>query len=141
MEKAMAAARRELGIPNEDGHVFENFSAPGDRIIDAVEFEMSEKAIEHACDQLAQKAGARVIRFSHPGKTQQTPGIADRLYCFPRAEVALWMEIKTPRGEQRPGQVVFEEIITASGQLYLCGGVGDLRAWIVENLAFRAEEL
>jgi hypothetical protein len=111
------------------------------RIIDPIEYKLTEKQIEHACDQLAQKAGARVIRFSHPGKTQQTPGIADRLYCFPRAEIALWFEVKTPRGEQRPGQVLFEEIVTASGQHYACGGIGDLRAWLIENLAFRAEEL
>lgn len=111
------------------------------RIIDPIEYSLDEKAIEHACDQLAQKAGARVIRFSHPGKTQQTPGIADRLYCFPRAEVALWFEVKTPRGAQRPGQVLFEEIVTASGHYYACGGIGDLRAWLIANLAFRAEEL
>lgn len=101
------------------------------RIIDPIEYELDEKAIERACDQLAQKAGARVIRFSHPGKTQQTPGIADRLYCFPSRGFALWFEVKTPRGAQRPGQRLFEEIVTASGQLYACGGIGDLRAWLM----------
>jgi hypothetical protein len=103
------------------------------RIIDPIEFELDEKAIEHACDQLAQKAGARVIRFSHPGKTQQTPGIADRLYCFPAKGFALWFEVKTPRGQQRPGQVLFEELVTSCGQRYACGGIGDLRAWLFAN--------
>ena len=122
-------------------HGFERGSCDVSRIIDPIEYKLSEKAIEHACDQLAQKAGARVIRLSHPGKTRQTVGIADRLYCFPRAELALWFEVKTPRGAQRPGQVLFEEIVTASGHQYACGGIGDLKAWLVANLAFRAEEL
>lgn len=111
------------------------------RIIDTIEYELDEKAIELACDQLAQKAGARVIRFSHPGKTQQTPGIADRLYCFPARGFATWFEVKTPRGQQRPGQVLFEELVTASGHRYACGGIGDLRAWLIANGIARVEDL
>lgn len=133
-----ATTYSEPELSNVD--ISSNDNSPS-RVIDPIEYELDEKAIEHACDVLAQKAGARVIRFSHPGKTQQTPGIADRLYCFPRAEVALWFEVKTPRGAQRPGQELFEELVTASGQHYACGGIGDLRAWLVANLALRAEDL
>ena len=111
------------------------------RIIDPIEFDLDEKAIEHACDQLAQKAGGRVVRFSHPGKTQQTPGIADRLYCFPAHRLALWFECKTPYGKQRPGQVLFEELVTSCGQQYLEGGIGDLRNWLIANGIARAEDL
>jgi hypothetical protein len=111
------------------------------RIIDPIEYFLDEKAIEHECDKLAQKAGARVVRFSHPGKTQQTPGIADRLYCFPAKGFALWFEAKTPDGEQRPGQVLFDELVTASGHQYACGGIGDLRAWLIANGVARMEDL
>lgn len=151
MEKAMQAARREQGaesrpeIPTVDEAPYEPVGKrPREsdaRIIDPIEYQLDEKAIEHRCDQLAQKAGGRVIRFSHPGKTRQTEGIADRLYCFPAHRRAVWFEVKTPRGEQRPGQVLFEEIVTASGQEYACGGIGDLRAFLIREGFATAEAL
>lgn len=124
-----------------DSHIHTKCEDDHSRIIDPIEYQLDEKAIEHECDKLAQKAGARVVRFSHPGKTQQTPGIADRLYCFPAKGFALWFEVKTPDGEQRPGQVLFEELVTASGHLYACGGLGDLRAWLIANGVARMEDL
>jgi SPX domain protein involved in polyphosphate accumulation len=60
--------------PNKSDDDISSNDNSDSRMIDPIEYELDEKAIEHACDQLAQKAGARVIRFSHPGKTQQTPG-------------------------------------------------------------------
>jgi hypothetical protein len=51
------------------------------------------------------------------------------------------MEVKTPRGKQRPGQVLFEELVTACGHDYLEGGVGDLRVWLVMNRIARLEDL
>ncbi len=119
----------------------ENDDSNDHRIIDPIEYSLDEKAIEHECDKLAQKAGGRVIRFSHPGKTQQTPGIADRLYCFPARRLAVWWEVKAPHGAQRPGQVLFEELVTASGHEYACGGIGDLRAWLIARGFGTAEAL
>jgi hypothetical protein len=124
-----------------DSHLHTKCEDDRSRIIDPIEYELDEKAIEHECDKMAQKAGARVVRFSHPGKTRQTIGIADRLYCFPKVGRALWMEVKTPRGKQRPGQVLFEELVTACGHDYLEGGVGDLRVWLVMNRIARIEDL
>src|SRR5579884_3775958 len=46
----------------------------------AVDDAQLEKAIEHVGDLLMQELGFEVIRFSHPGKTKQTEGIADRRY-------------------------------------------------------------
>jgi hypothetical protein len=102
-----------------------------------------EKEIEHAGDVLMQKLGFEVIRFSHPGKTMQTPGIADRRYYrrprtverrdgqFITAAIAVWWEAKSATGEQRPGQKLFQELVTACGEQYVLGGIDELAAWLV----------
>lgn len=155
---AERAARRELGIEIDsgvprgearfvqngrvaakivnlgDGATLDtNTSAGTARIIDPLEVGVLEGRVETLCDQLAQKCGAKVLRFSHPGKTKQTEGIADRLYCFVALGFAIWWEAKSEEGDQRPGQVQFEETVTSCGHQYRVGGFGDFKAWLIDR--------
>lgn len=130
---AEAQRRRELlarGAKSFDASV-DPIAAAGARVIDEEELGKLEKIIEHECDRLVRAIGGRVIRFSHPGKTKQTPGIADRIYGFPWLRLATWWEVKAPAGRQRPDQKVFEEDVTSCGQEYALGGLGDLKQWLV----------
>lgn len=92
-----------------------------------------EKSIEHAGDVLMQKLGFEVIRFSHPGKTKQTEGIADRRYYHRGRQLAVWWEAKSATGVQRPGQKLFQELVTACGEPYVLGTHDDLMAWLVDH--------
>lgn len=132
-EDAIRAAQRTLGVSGSGA------------AIPAVDQRALEKAIEHAGDQLMQKLGFEVLRFSHPGKTKQTPGIADRRYCrrrriVERADgrfvvpgVCVWWEAKSATGEQRPGQAVFQELVTESGDHYVLGTTDALVEWLLER--------
>jgi hypothetical protein len=104
-----------------------------------------EKAIEHAGDTLMAKLGFEIIRFSHPGKTKQTPGISDRRYyrrprtierrdgSYHRPAIACWWEAKSATGEQRPGQKVFQELVMACGEHYVLGTLDALVAWLIDQ--------
>jgi hypothetical protein len=132
-ERAEARVREELGLP------------PASAAIPAVDVNALERAIEHAGDVLMQELGFEVIRFSHPGKTMQTPGIADRRYYrrprtvergglrFHRPAVILWWEAKSNQGEQRPGQVLFQELVEACGEYYCVGELSALVEWLVAH--------
>ena len=100
--------------------------------------ERLEKQIEHEGDVLMQKRGFEVIRFSHPGKTQQTPGIPDRRYYRrPRSDspaLVVWVEYKSAHGRQRPGQRLFQELAEACGESYVLGGIEKLTDWLRSNL-------
>jgi hypothetical protein len=148
LDKAEAAARRETnaqpmvredtrGREATNGQPQDGAAQRPTRIIDPLEVGVSEKRVEQLCDELARKLGAKVVKFSHPGKTKQTEGIADRLYCFvkhdPDHRIAVWWEVKSEAGKQRPGQREFEEWVTACDQLYGCGGFGDFKAWLVAH--------
>lgn len=134
-EKAEATARRELGMPT--------IAAPD------VDHDALEKVIEHACDVLMQELGFEVIKFSHPGKTKQTEGIADRRYYrrprlvdrtdgrFLAPAIALWFEAKSGSGRHRPGQKLFEELVTACGEHYLVGTHEVLIDWLVAHAIAR----
>ncbi|HEY4306556.1 MAG TPA: hypothetical protein VGM82_18920 [Gemmatimonadaceae bacterium] len=128
---AEATRRQQLRDAGADTFAEGSSSEAGARIIDDAERGRLEKEIEHACDKLVLAIGGRVVRFSHPGKTKQTPGIADRLYCFPTLRLATWFECKTPEGKQRPDQKLFEEDVVRCGHEYTLGGLGDFKAWLV----------
>lgn len=113
-----------------------------------------EKKHEHEGDKLMQQLGFEVIRFSHPGKSKQTEGIADRLYCrrgrtieTPRGAqyvppCVVWWEAKSATGEQRPGQKLFQELMIACGELYVRGTYSDLVDWLITfGLARRVGDL
>jgi hypothetical protein len=131
--RAEAERRRELlarGAKSFDASL-DPIAAAGARVVDAAELGKLEKEIEHACDKLVLAIGGKVVKFSHPGKTKQTPGIADRLYGFPWLRLAVWWECKAPAGKQRPDQKLFQEDVTSCGQEYALGGLGDLKQWLV----------
>jgi hypothetical protein len=89
-----------------------------------------EKEIEHAGDQLMRALGFEIVRFSHPGKTKQTPGIPDRRYYHRARHLAVWWEVKAEWGTQRPDQRVFQEMCEAVSETYLLGGLAVLRTWL-----------
>jgi hypothetical protein len=93
-----------------------------------------EKDVEHAGDQLMQTYGFRVIRFSQPRASKQTPGIPDRLYMHAQRQLVVWWEAKGPRGKQRPAQERFQALAIATGMEYVLGGVHELRAWLTRKL-------
>lgn len=103
----------------------------GARVIDEAEIGRLEKEVELECDRIVLALGGTVVKFSHPGKTKQTPGIADRLYGFPWLRLAVWWEAKAPNGAQRPDQKLFQEDVTSCGHEYGLGGLGDFKAWLV----------
>jgi hypothetical protein len=108
--------------------------------IPAADTRRLEKQIEHECDVMMMKLGFEIIRFSHPGKTKQTIGIADRRYyrrfrAFALAPmpIAVWVELKSATGRQRPGQELFQELVTACDEHYVIGGIEELAAWLVQQ--------
>lgn len=112
-------------------------------VIPSVDAKALEKHVEHAGDVLMQKLGFEVVRFSHPGKTQQTIGIPDRRYYRrPRLEqradgqfltkpLVVWVEYKSASGEPRPGQDLFREMAEACGEEIVVGGVDELARWLL----------
>ena len=132
-----AEAERRLRLRAQGKRTFD---APDPVSVAAIDQRAIEKQIEHAGDVLMQQLGFEVVRFSHPGKTQQTPGIPDRRYYRrPRPHSptvsgvarVVWWEAKSATGTQRPGQKLFQEMVEACGESYVLGGIAELRAWLV----------
>jgi hypothetical protein len=99
-----------------------------------------EKEHELAGDRQLKALGFEVVKFSHPGKTKQTPGIPDRRYYHRARRIAFWWEAKSATGTQRPDQRGFQEMCDAVGDLYVLGTDQDLFAWLVERgIAVRDE--
>lgn len=120
-DKAEAAARAELGITSASV------------VLPDVDKRALEKTIELEGDRLMQKLGFEVIKFSHPGKTKQTEGIADRRYYHRRHRLAVWWEAKSATGAQRPGQRLFQELVEACGEHYVLGTHDALVTWLVHQ--------
>jgi hypothetical protein len=95
--------------------------------------ERLEKAIEHAGAKQMAALGFEVVKFSHPGRTKQTPGIPDRRYYHRARRLVLWWEAKSPTGRQRPDQRWFQEMCEACGETYVLGTDRDLFTWLVEH--------
>lgn len=121
------------------------FDAPAAVAIPDLDRKGLEKLVEQQSDVLMRELGFEVVKFSHPGKTKQTEGIADRLYVrrarvVERANgrhhqrgVMLWFECKSATGKQRPGQQLFGELITEADGNYVCGTHEALVAWLVAH--------
>jgi hypothetical protein len=104
-----------------------------------------EKIVEHEGDKLMAALGFEIVRFSHPGRTKQTPGIPDRRYYrqprivqrsdgqFIMRPFALWWEAKSSTGEQRPDQKLFQEMVEACGETYLVGTHQVLLDWLARE--------
>lgn len=72
-----------------------------------------------------------IYSFSQPRASKQTPGIADRLYCFPHIRIAFWWEAKSSTGRQRPDQKNFQRDVEACGQAYVLGTSEVLKQFLV----------
>src|SRR4051812_46023039 len=55
--------------------------------------ERLEKTHELAGDKQMAALGFEVVKFSHPGRTKQTPGIPDRRYYHRTRKLVLWWEV------------------------------------------------
>lgn len=129
--RAEAERRRELqrrGLPFDTPR--EQLRAPAE--VEA-EDERREKAIELAGDKQMRALGFEVVRFSHPGRTKQTPGVPDRRYYHRARRLVLWWEAKSPTGRQRPEQRYFQALCESCGELYVLGTDRDLFDWLVEH--------
>lgn len=143
-EEIAGSLQRQYGLSREDAEraakravspatAVNSLPGKGDRVLDAAELGKLEKEIEDQGDKVMRALGFEVVRFSHPGRTKQTPGIPDRRYYSRRRRLAFWWEAKAPDGEQRPDQRVFQEMCEACGEPYVLGGLGDLKAWLTAH--------
>lgn len=130
-EEVRREAQRRQMLRDGGARSFASPVSDAERAIEDAELGRLEKEIEHECDRLARALGFQVVRFSHPGKTKQTPGIPDRRYYHVARRVALWLEVKAPAGKQRPDQRLFQEMCESVGETYLLGGLGDFRRWLI----------
>lgn len=86
-----------------------------------------EKDEERFCDSLVTAIGFTIVRISQPRATNQTRGIADRLYVHDLRRVHLWFEIKRPRGGTwSPDQQAFKALVEIGGMQYGVGARNDL---------------
>jgi hypothetical protein len=118
-EKARWQARQECGlslVPSEADQ--------------AKRDERLEKEHELNADRRLAAMGFEIVKFSHPGRTKQTPGIADRRYYHRGHRLSFWWEAKSATGTQRPDQRKFQELVEACGDLYVLGTDQDLFAWL-----------
>jgi hypothetical protein len=98
-----------------------------------------EKQIQAAIVRLLRMIGAHVYVLGtrrragdHPG-TMQTPGIADLFVLLPAPPLArpvlplaLWIEVKAPRGRVSAAQIAFADQCLAAGIPYLRGGIDEV---------------
>jgi hypothetical protein len=122
------AELRRRGLPFDTP--LEHLRTPAER--DA-EDDRLEKLHELAGDKQMVALGFEVVKFSHPGKTKQTPGIPDRRYFHRARKLVLWWEAKSATGRQRPDQRYFQEMCEACGEIYVLGTDRDLFTWLVEH--------
>jgi hypothetical protein len=99
----------------------------------AADDERREKTIEFEGDKQLRALGFEIVKFSHPGKTKQTPGIPDRRYYHRGRRLAFWWEAKSATGTQRPDQKLFQEMCDAVGDPYVLGTDRDLFDWLVAH--------
>lgn len=119
---------RALGIATFTGSAI---TAP------AVDEDALEKVVEHEGDKIMRALGFEVVRFSHPGRTKQTPGIPDRKYYHRRRGVTVWWEAKSATGRQRPDQREFQQMCEACGEVYLLGTHEALIGWLEKQCIAR----
>jgi hypothetical protein len=72
--------------------------------------------------------------------TCQTPGVPDLWVFLPPARMAaheertgLWIEVKAPGGRRSPDQTAFAIRCAAAHVPYVCGGVDELVAWLIDR--------
>jgi len=96
---------------------------------------MTERAIQREIRGFLRQLGFAVYETSQgyrrePGGTRTTAGLAD-LYVMGHG-IALWVEVKAPKGKLRPSQEAFRTECEANGiAWYLWRDVMDAWAWCV----------
>lgn len=109
------------------------FDRPSPDSIEAKELEANalEKAHVAEGDKIVRALGGKVVSFSQPRASKQTPGIPDRRYYFERWAVVFWWEAKAEWGAQSPAQKDFQAMCEACGESYLCGELQTLTNYLV----------
>ena len=104
--------------------------------------DLSEKEVEHQCDNLMKSLGWTIVRFSQARATKQTRGIPDRRYYPPKDApaiapevwpLAFWFECKKSGGKQSVYQAEFEKMCTSAGDHYVLGGLKELAQYLREQ--------
>lgn len=90
---------------------------------------MSERDVEHLCDQLVEQHGGKVVRYSQPRASKQTAGIADREYFVLGARIRY--EVKAPDGKLSQEQYELLTSEYATGGVAAVGGLEELRHLLV----------
>ena len=90
---------------------------------------MSEKDVEHLCDQLVEQHQGRVVRYSQARATRQTEGIADREYFVLGAKIRF--EVKRDDGKLTAEQLDLLTLEHDTGGIAACGGLEELRHLLV----------
>lgn len=124
LEKAEAAARRELGIrpKNEMERILD----------DALIAELEDDVVAEG-DRMMLALGFASIHYSQKKVAKVTPGIPDRRYYHVRRRLFLWWEAKSATGRQRPGQREYQLLCDATGDPYVLGGLEPLRQWLIDH--------
>ena len=85
---------------------------------------LTERQEESRCDELIEKLGGDVVRFSQARATHQTYGIPDRRYRV--YGVAFWWEVKLPGAQYYEDQYAFACAEYRAGQIIGVGGFDQL---------------
>lgn len=98
---------------------------------------MTEREISRDIQGLFRLVGFHVFSTEQgyrrdPGGTRMTPGIPD-LWVMGHG-MALWIEVKTPKGKLRDSQMAFRACCFANGVDYqLMRSIADAKEWLWEN--------
>lgn len=93
-----------------------------------------EKSVAKDCDDMMRDMGWTVIKLAQRGSralnrtSTVTKGIPDRKYY--RGSDTFWYESKQEHGVQSEDQKKFQAMCERAGELYVIGGVSELKAFL-----------
>lgn len=124
-EAARRQVRREKGLPFEE--------TPKERI----EREREEDArlegeIQQDCWKELRAAGFTMYWLSQKRRTKQSPGLGDLYGVHEAKGLVVWVEVKTPTGEQSPAQRDFERVHAGTPVAIVVGGVQAVRDYLAD---------
>jgi hypothetical protein len=83
--------------------------------------DLTEKQEMRLADKAARMMGFRVVNFSQPRASKQTPGIPDRLYGRADRRSVFWYESKSVKGKTSAAQKDMHAFLRASGHVVVVG--------------------
>lgn len=95
--------------------------------------EREEKALVAETDKRMRAVGFRVVNYSQPRASKQSPGIPDHEYFHPERGLFVKWEAKTARGEQSPAQQEYQSWCDACRVPYLVGPPYVVEAWCASH--------